>query len=46
MLPAHSYVVSLIKVLFTVNLVCSYPITINPTNTILESYLFSRMDGH
>ena len=34
--------VSIIKVVFTVNLICSYPITINPTNTILESYIFSN----
>lgn len=40
MLPANNPGVSLIKVLFTLNLICSYPITVNPTNTILESYLF------
>ena len=42
MLPAHSIGVSLIKVLFTLNLVASYPITINPTNTIIESYIFGN----
>ena len=42
MLPAGNLGVSLIKVLFTMNLICSYPITINPTNTILESYLFTK----
>lgn len=39
MLPAGNYGVSLIKVLFTLNLICSYPITVNPTNTIIESYM-------
>ena len=29
----------MIKILFTLNLICSYPITINPTNTIIESYM-------
>ena len=45
MLPAGNFGVSLIKILFTLNLICSYPITVNPTNTILESYLFRRSDA-
>lgn len=45
MLPAGSYMVSLIKILFCMNLVCSYAITVNPTNTIIESYLFSRKNS-
>ena len=40
MLPASNLGVELIKVLFCLNLVFSYPITINPTNSILESYVF------
>ena len=39
MLPAGNMGVSMIKILFTFNLICSYPITINPTNTIIESYM-------
>ena len=42
MLPAGNSGVSIIKVLFTLNLICSYPITVNPTNSILESYLFKN----
>ena len=42
MLPAKNVFVSVIKVIYTVNLVCSYPITIKPTNEIIESYLFRR----
>ena len=41
MLPASNLGVEIIKILFCFNLVFSYPITINPTNTILESYIFS-----
>ena len=42
MLPAGNYGVSMIKVLFCLNLICSYPITVNPTNTIIESYMFGN----
>ena len=42
MLPAGNLGVSLLKVGYTLNLICSYPITIKPTNEILESYLFRR----
>ena len=42
MLPAGNVGVSMIKILFTLNLICSYPITVNPTNTILESYIFKN----
>ena len=44
MLPPKNWIVSLIKVAYTVNLICSYPITIKPTNEIIESYLFPRRD--
>ena len=40
MLPADNIGIIIIKVLYIGNLVCSYPITINPTNSILESYMF------
>ena len=44
MLPAKNWIVSLIKVAYTGNLICSYPITIKPTNEIIESYIFPRRD--
>ena len=40
MLPADNFWIRIIKILFCLNLVFSYPITINPTNTILEGYFF------
>lgn len=40
MLPTSNFLVPVFKILFCFNLVFSYPICINPTNTILESYLF------
>ena len=40
MLPADNLWIEIIKVLFCFNLVFSYPITVNPTNTILEGYIF------
>ena len=40
MLPADNVWIRIIKILFCFNLVFSYPITINPTNTILEGYFF------
>ena len=40
MLPEDDFAIELIKVLFCFNLFFSYPITINPTNSILESYVF------
>ena len=36
MLPADNIVVIIIKFLFTLNLVCSYPIVIQPCNTAVE----------
>mmetsp|Transcript_43589 Transcript_43589/g.57742 ORF Transcript_43589/g.57742 Transcript_43589/m.57742 type:complete len:112 (+) Transcript_43589:1253-1588(+) len=42
MLPSHNWGVGLIKIAFTGNLICSYPITIKPTNEILENYLFPK----
>lgn len=38
MLPADNFAVAATKLLYSLNLVCSYPIVINPTNTILESW--------
>ena len=46
MLPPKNWIVCAIKVAFTGNLICSYPITIKPTNDIIESYLFPRRGGH
>ena len=40
MLPPKNWIVSIIKVAYTGNLICSYPITVKPTNEIIESYLF------
>lgn len=42
MLPSANWGVALIKVGYTVNLICSYPITVKPTNEIIESYLFRK----
>lgn len=42
MLPSQNVGVSIIKIAYTGNLICSYPITIKPTNEILESYLFAH----
>ena len=42
MLPGHNWGVGLIKVAYTGNLICSYPITIKPTNEIIESYIFPK----
>ena len=44
MLPAKNIGVIIIKFLYMCNLVCSYPITINPTNTIMESYMFGNTE--
>ena len=46
MLPAKNWIVCAIKVAFTGNLICSYPITIKPTNDIIESYLFPHRGGN
>ena len=42
MLPAGYWSVSLLKIAYTGNLICSYPIMVKPCNEILESYLFKR----
>ena len=41
MLPADSIVVILLKIGFSVNLVCSFPIVVHPTNSAIESLLCS-----
>ena len=43
MLPADSIFFTCLKLFFACNLICSYPVFINPTNTTLEYYLFSCM---
>ena len=42
MLPPQDKTVIATKLLFIVNLLCSYAICIYPTNTIIESWLFDR----
>jgi len=42
MLPV-GYTTSLVKVLFCVNLICSYSIIIHPTNAIIEGALFANV---
>jgi solute carrier family 36 (proton-coupled amino acid transporter) len=42
MLPASDPIVIVIKLCFVLNLLCSYGIFINPTNTILENWMFGK----
>lgn len=44
-LPATNLVVMITKMLFCVNLVFSYPLTIFPANRILESFIFSSKES-
>lgn len=44
MLPPADPVVVATKMFFIVNLVCSYSLTIFPTNTIIEGWIFSKDD--
>ena len=39
MLPADNMAVIMMKFLFSLNLICSFPIAIQPTNIALESWL-------
>ena len=41
MLPADSILVNVLKFVFSLNVVCSIPIVINPTNTAVERWLCS-----
>ena len=41
MLPADSILVNVLKFVFSLNIVCSIPIVINPTNTAVERWLCS-----
>mmetsp|Transcript_36058 Transcript_36058/g.35036 ORF Transcript_36058/g.35036 Transcript_36058/m.35036 type:complete len:102 (+) Transcript_36058:1040-1345(+) len=34
---------TIIKIIFCINLICSYPLVIYPANIMLESYLFGHM---
>lgn len=43
-MPADNPIIKLVKVLFCINILFSYPITIFPTNQILDGFLFSRID--
>ena len=43
MLPTSNILVPIFKIFFCFNLFFSYPICINPTNTIIEHYLFRSM---
>lgn len=40
-LPPYSWWTWVIKILFAINLVISYPLIIHPANCVLESYLFA-----
>lgn len=42
-LPASSPVSWIIKILFTINLIFSYPLILYPANIIIESYVFSKL---
>ena len=43
MMPAANPIIIVVKILFILNLVFSYPLTIFVTNIIVESYTFSGM---
>lgn len=43
MLPADSTFYTILKVMFACNLICSFPITIYPTQMAIESFAFSSM---
>lgn len=43
-LPKEGIVVYLIKILFSINLVFTYPLQLHPASTIIESYLFRGMN--
>lgn len=42
MLPPADKVVVITKLLFIVNLICSYALTIYPTNQIIEGWIFGK----
>jgi len=42
MMPANNLIIQIVKVLFSINIMFSYPITIFPTNQILEEIFLSR----
>ena len=44
MLPAEDTIVIITKLMFIGNLLCSYALTIYPTNTILEGWIWSKHD--
>ena len=39
-LPSQSWISYTVKILFSLNLIFSYPLVINPTNNVIETYLF------
>ena len=43
MMPADNPIIQVVKILFMINLVFSYPLTIFITNLILEGFTFKRM---
>ena len=43
MMPADNPIIQIVKVLFSANIVFSYPITIFPTNQILDEMLLARL---
>lgn len=42
-MPKDSLLVNVVKILFCINLACSYPLCIYPVNVIVEGYLFKNM---
>mmetsp|Transcript_41783 Transcript_41783/g.63810 ORF Transcript_41783/g.63810 Transcript_41783/m.63810 type:complete len:164 (+) Transcript_41783:1226-1717(+) len=42
MMPADNPIIQVVKILFMINLVFSYPLTIYITNVILEGFLFKK----
>jgi amino acid permease len=46
MMPADDPIIQIVKVLFSLNIMFSYPITIYPTNQILDEMLLSRFPNN
>lgn len=43
MMPVTNPIIVVIKILYMINLICSYPLGIYPVNIIIEGYLFKSM---
>lgn len=42
MMPAANPIIITVKILFIINLLCSYPLTLYPVNLIFESYVYKN----